>query len=211
VGKLGEGTLSFTVSPAFLTGDQLDLVIVPGSIDTGGQKVTPAFNLVLAAPTVGALATTRSQTSPDPAAPFEPTTTSSTAASVDDDPRLTDAPVGTTAPIFETVPTQEAFLEPGPTQAAPPLLVVPAPGVALGPTRRTAEQADDGAAARRFALILFPIAFVGGIWALNATTPALHGIGRLGRPAPAPTAGEPSPGGLARFRRERTDPPVPLR
>jgi hypothetical protein len=208
------GSLLFALDAGFLTKDSLDLVIAPGAVDANGQKVTPLFSLVLANPSAKNLTTVKTDTMAPILEPGPVAADSTSAPAASDNPTAgidQSAPVGVAD--SPTTPASDPSLEPAPAAAAGPAapVVVPAPGVALGPVRRTA---DDGITtdeqARRFGLLLFPLAALGSIWALNTTAPALRGIGRLGRPL-TPSEADQGQGGLARFRRDRLEPPVPLR
>jgi hypothetical protein len=209
------GTLLFALDAGFLTKDSLDLVIAPGAVDANGQKVTPLFSLVLANPPAKNLATVKTDTTAPALEPGLGSTDTTSAPVLADSPTSGIDQSGTPPAAVDgsAAPVVDASLEPAPAPAVGPAApaVVPAPGVALGAVRRTA---DDGIStdeqARRFGLLLFPLAVLGGIWALNATTPSLRGVGRLARPF-TPADADQGEGGLARFRRERIEPPVPLR
>ena len=147
---------------------------------------------------------TGSGASSDPGSSFTPVNTANSAgaAGVSD----------TTAAGTGSASTDAAFADnAGPT-------IMPAAGVALGPARRVARQVHragrDGAA--YLGLVMFPIAGAAAIWAFNTRTPGLRGIGPFARPAPVAADGlgavaAPTEGGIARFRRRRSEPFVPLR
>jgi hypothetical protein len=205
---VGDTVLHFPLDAGFLTNGVLDLVILPGAVDANGQKVTPLFNLILTPPPAQSVAVSRTDSSSSSFS-FDSSSTTTFDPAVTDDPTIG---LGQSSAL-EAPPTTE-FNAPADIPTSPPTSIIestvtPAPGVALGPTRRTADDSSDRA--RNFGLLLFPLAVLGGIWALNTTTPGLRGIGRLARPVVPGDGTAPGEGGLARFRRDRTSPPVPLR
>ena len=177
------GSWSFPLGPSFVADGAVDLVFTPGTLESTGQA--PTFAVVFARPENGALGVTTDPALVNPGTPSAPIAPNASAgfdaAQISDPAAPVDA--APTDPAATEVPAAAPVPQVG-SESAPRLPAsTPSSGVADRSLAGAARSTDHG---RAVGLVLFPLAGLAAIYALNRSVPRLRGVGPLAHDPPDP-------------------------